>query len=114
MSDLHTLSAIELGSLIRTRKLSPVELMKSSLARAERLQPQLNCFITLCGDRALEQARQAEERVMAGERLGRLHGIPYTVKDLVNTQGVRTTFGTTLCADNVPTESAPSVERLEA
>ena len=114
MSEIHTLSATELRGLIHARKLSPVEVVQASLERAEKLQPVLNCFITLCAEQALEQARQAEARVMSGQPLGRLHGIPYTAKDLVNTKGVRTTFGTTLHANHVPTESAPAVERLEA
>lgn len=114
MTCLHTLSATELLPLIRSKQLSPVDLVRASLDRAERLQPDLNCFITLCGEQALEQARLAERAIMQGKPLGRLHGIPYTVKDLVHTAGVRTTFGTLLYQDNIPTEDAPSVARLNA
>jgi aspartyl-tRNA(Asn)/glutamyl-tRNA(Gln) amidotransferase subunit A len=114
MTALHTLSATDLIALIRSKKLSPVELVQASLDRAEQLQPVLNCFITLCGEQALAQARQAEQAIMEGKPLGRLHGIPYTVKDLVHTAGVRTTFGTVLYKDNIPTEDAPSVARLKA
>ncbi|NYT61502.1 amidase [Alcaligenaceae bacterium] len=114
MTDLHTLSATDLITLIQAKKLSPVELVQASLDRAERLQPVLNCFITLCGEQALAQARLAEQAVMQGKPLGRLHGIPYTAKDLVHTAGVRTTYGTVLYKDNIPTEDAPSVARLQA
>ena len=114
MTALHTLPATDLIALIRSKKLSPVELVQASLDRAERLQPVLNCFITLCGERAMTQAREAEKAIMEGKPTGRLHGIPYTVKDLVHTAGVRTTFGTVLYKDSVPTEDAPSVARLNA
>ena len=114
MTNFHSLSATELMVLIRTRKVSPVELMRASLVRAEALQPALNCFITLCGDQAMQKAREAEQAVMDGKPLGRLHGIPYTVKDLVNTADIRTTFGTVLHQDNIPTEDAPAVARLNA
>ena len=66
------------------------------LARAEKLQPVLNCFITLVPDQALAAAQQAEDDVMQGKPLGLLHGIPFAAKDLVNTAGVRTTFGSLL------------------
>jgi aspartyl-tRNA(Asn)/glutamyl-tRNA(Gln) amidotransferase subunit A len=114
MTDLHTLSATELVPLIQSKAISPVELVQACLDRAERLQPVLNCFITLCGDQALAQARAAEQAIMDGKPLGRLHGIPYTVKDLVHTAGVRTTYGTVLFTDNVPAEDAPSIARLNA
>lgn len=106
--------ATELATQLRARQLSPVELVSAVLARAERLQPQLNCFITLSAERALDEARQAEAAIMAGRPLGPLHGIPFTVKDLVHTEGVRTTFGTLAQQHNVPTEDAPCVARLRA
>jgi aspartyl-tRNA(Asn)/glutamyl-tRNA(Gln) amidotransferase subunit A len=112
--DLCFTPATELAVLLRSRELSPVELTKAVLARAERLQPVLNCFITLVPERALAEARRAEEDIAAGRPLGRLHGIPFTVKDLVNTEGVRTTFGAVVHRDNVPAEDAVSVARLRA
>lgn len=114
MTSLHTLSATELIPLIQAKRVSPVELMQACLDRAEHLQPLLNCFITLCGDQAMDQARAAERDIMGGKPVGRLHGIPYTVKDLVHTAGVRTTYGTVLYRDNVPAEDAPSIARLNA
>ncbi|SFV09722.1 amidase [Bradyrhizobium arachidis] len=108
------LSATELRGLIAARKLSPVEVVGAVLARAEALQSELNCFITLCGDEAMAQARAAERKMMAGEPLGLLHGLPVTVKDIVNTKGVKTTFGAVPYKDNVPTEDAVPVAKLRA
>ena len=79
------LSATELRGLIAAKRISPVEIVRAVLARAEVLQGELNCFITICGDEAMAQARAAERKVMAGEELGLLHGIPVTVKDIVTT-----------------------------
>lgn len=108
------LSATELRGLIAARKISPVEVVGAVLARAEALQPELNCFITLCDDEAMEAARAAERKVMAGEPLGLLHGIPVTVKDIVNTKGVKTTFGAVPYKDNVPAEDAVAVAKPRA
>ncbi|MGH7316457.1 MAG: amidase, partial [Candidatus Rokuibacteriota bacterium] len=113
--DLCWLPASALAPAIKRRKISPVEVMKAVLARIERLNPRLNAFVTLTADRALKDARAAERAVMKkGARLGPLHGVPFSTKDLVITKGIRTTFGTRLFADNVPTEDAPMVERLQA
>jgi len=115
MSDeLCFLSATELRARIASKAVSPVEVTRAVLARAERLQPELNCFITFCGDEAIAQARTAERAVMAGRPLGLLHGIPYTVKDIVNTKGVRTTFGALPFKDNFPDHDAVAVERMRA
>jgi len=111
---ISSLTAAQLAGLIRQKQLSPVEAVQASLDRAERLQPELNCFITICGERAMDEARQAEQAIVAGRPLGLLHGIPFTVKDLVNTAGVRTTFGTLAYRDNVPDHDAVCVARLRA
>src|ERR1700757_1643776 len=110
--DLCFLSAAELRDRIISKEISPVEVTRAVLARAEALQPELNCFITLCGEEALAQARAAERKIVAGEPLGLLHGIPLTVKDIVNTKGVRTTFGAVPYKDNVPDHDAVAVARL--
>lgn len=113
MSDeLCFLSARELRAKIISREVSPVEIMRAVVARAERMQPELNCFITLCGDQAMTEAREAERAVMTGGPLGLLHGIPYTVKDIVNTRGVRTTFGSIPYKDNIPDHDAVAVARM--
>ena len=108
------LPATELRARIAAREISPVELTAAVLARAERLQGELNCFITLCADEAMAQAKAAERQVMAGEPLGLLHGIPFTVKDIVSTKGVRTTFGAVPYQNNVPNHDAVAVARLRA
>jgi aspartyl-tRNA(Asn)/glutamyl-tRNA(Gln) amidotransferase subunit A len=113
MSELWQLPAVELRGKIAAREISPVELMETVLARADRLQPVLNCFITLVPEMAMKAARDAEDAVMQGKTLGLLHGIPYAVKDLVNTAGVRTTFGSLLYENNVPTEDAVANARMK-
>src|SRR5207244_11770260 len=107
--DLCFLSAAELRGRIISKDVSPVEVTRAVLARAEALQPELNCFITLCGEEAMSEARAAERKVMAGEPLGLLHGIPFTVKDIVNTRGLRTTFGAVPFSGNVPEDRESDV-----
>src|SRR5438132_309858 len=104
--DLCFLSATDLRGRIGRREISPLDVTRAVLARAERLQPELNCFITLCADEALAEARSAERRIMSGDPLRMLEGIPFTVKDLVNTKGVRTTFGAIPYRENVPDHDA--------
>ncbi|HTO61969.1 MAG TPA: amidase [Bradyrhizobium sp.] len=112
--NLCFLSAVELAARIARKDVSPVEVTRAVLTRAERMQGDLNCFITLCADEAIAQAQEAERQVMAGVPLGPLHGIPITVKDIVNTRGVRTTFGAVPYKDNVPDHDAVAVARLRA
>ena len=114
MSDLTRLPASILREKIAAKELSPVELTKAVLARAEKLQPVLNCFITLVPEMAMTAAHQAEDAVMQGAPLGLLHGIPFAAKDLVNTAGVRTTFGSLHHDDNVPKEDAVCAARVKA
>jgi aspartyl-tRNA(Asn)/glutamyl-tRNA(Gln) amidotransferase subunit A len=112
--DLCRLPASQLREKIAAKEISPVELMNAVLTRAEKLQPVLNCFITLIPEQAMAAARRAEDDVMQGKPLGLLHGIPYAVKDLVNTAGVRTTFGSLLHEGNVPKEDAVANARMKA
>ncbi len=107
--------ATELAGLIRKKKVSPVEVIDAVLARIEQVDPKLNAFVTLTGEEARRQAKAAERALTRrGRTLGPLHGVPFSVKDLVITKGVRTTFGTPIYRDNVPTEDAPMVARLKA
>src|SRR5437867_8167212 len=106
--------ASELAIAIAKKKVSPVEVVDAVLSRIDTLK-ELNAYVTLDAERARQTAKAAERAVMRrGARLGPLHGVPFSVKDLIITKGVRTTFGTPLYRDNVPTEDAPSVERLKA
>src|SRR5438105_11978170 len=112
--DIAYTSAAELAALIAQRVVSPVELVDIVLDRIERTQPTLNAFITVCADDARAAAKEAEAAVMRGDALGPLHGVPFAVKDLVNTAGLRTTFGSWALADSVPSADSPSVARLKA
>ena len=104
--------AVTLSRQIRTKEISPVELVDAVLHRIEALQPTVNAFITVTADDARERARRAEAAVMAGGPLGPLHGVPFSVKDLLFTRGVRTTMGSNIFADQVPGEDAVPVRRL--
>src|SRR2546421_7203975 len=112
--DLAFTSAAELAALIAQRVVSPVEIVDIVLDRIEKTQPTLNAFITVSADDARAAAKAAEAAVMRGDALGPLHGVPFAVKDLVNTVGVRTTFGSWALADNAPSADSPSVARLKA
>lgn len=113
-SELAYVSAADLARLIREKQVSAVEVMKATLARAEKAQPILNCFITICGEQALRDAEAADARQARREPLGPLHGVPLHVKDLVNTAGVRTTFGSFIHEHNVPAADQVSIARLKA
>jgi aspartyl-tRNA(Asn)/glutamyl-tRNA(Gln) amidotransferase subunit A len=113
VTDLTRLPASDLRTRIAAKEVSPVELTDAVLARAEKLQPVLNCFITLVPEQARAAAQKAEAAVMKGDALGLLHGIPFAAKDLVNTAGVRTTFGSLLHEDNVPKDDAVCAARLK-
>ena len=112
--DLAFTSAAELAALIAQRVVSPVEIVDIVLDRIEKTQPTLNAFMMVCADDARAAAKAAEAAVMRGDTLGPLHGVPFAVKDLVNTAGLRTTFGSWALADNVPRADSPSVARLKA
>ena len=104
--------ALTLARRIRTKEISPVSVVEAVLQRIEALQPTVNAFVTVTADEAREAARRAEAAVMAGEPLGPLHGVPFSVKDLLFTRGTRTTMGSLIFADQVPTEDAVPVRRL--
>ena len=106
-ADLKTIA-----QLIQKRKVSPVEVVQAHLAQIERLNPELNAIVTLAPD-VLERARAAETAVMRGEFTGALHGVPLTIKDTIETAGIRTTSGSKMRVDYVPTVDAPSVARLK-
>jgi aspartyl-tRNA(Asn)/glutamyl-tRNA(Gln) amidotransferase subunit A len=113
-TDLCFTPATELATMIRARRLSPVEVTRAVLERIERVNPKLNAFCTLTADTAMERAREAEAAVMRGGALGPLHGIPFSIKDLAFTKGVRTMSGSHIFATRVPDVDAPFVRRLKA
>ncbi|MBI4609271.1 MAG: amidase [Candidatus Rokubacteria bacterium] len=110
--DICWLPATELVALIRSRKVSPVEVTDAVLARIERLNPMLNAFCTPTPELARRAAKEAEIAIMKGEPVGLLCGVPVSIKDLVFTRGVRTTGGSRIYADFIPEEDAVAVERL--
>ena len=113
-NDLAFLPATDLVAAIRARRVSPVEIVDAVLRRIERLNPRLTAYCTVTAESARREAQNAEAAVMRGDPLGPLHGVPVSVKDLVITRGVRTTFGSCIYERNVPEEDAPLVERLRA
>ena len=113
--ELCWLPATTLASMIKRKKVSPVEVVNATLARIDAINPILNAYVTVTAEQARRDARAAERALgKRGATLGPLHGVPFSVKDLVITRGVRTTFGTPLYRDNVPTEDAPIVARLKS
>jgi aspartyl-tRNA(Asn)/glutamyl-tRNA(Gln) amidotransferase subunit A len=106
-------SAVELARMIRRKELSPVEVVTAFIRRIEAVNPKVNAFCTLTFDSALDEAKRAEQDVMKGKPLGPLHGVPFSVKDLVYTKGVRSMRGSKIFEHFIPQEDAPSVERLK-
>jgi aspartyl-tRNA(Asn)/glutamyl-tRNA(Gln) amidotransferase subunit A len=98
--------------MIATKQVSPVEVVRAHLDRIAAVDSKLRAFITVCAESALESARAAEADLMAGRVLGRLHGVPWAPKDLYSTRGVRTTGGSKILADSVPSEDSTVVARL--
>lgn len=113
-TDIGFMSAAEMAGLIAQKKLSATEAMRATLDRAEKTQAALNCFITIAADQALRDAAVADARQASGAELGPLHGVPVHVKDLVNTAGIRTTFGSFMHEHNVPAEDQVCIARLKA
>jgi aspartyl-tRNA(Asn)/glutamyl-tRNA(Gln) amidotransferase subunit A len=103
----------QLSKLIRTKKVSPVEVVDTCLKRMEELNPKLNAFITVLADQAREQARAAETEIKAGKWRGPLHGIPVGIKDFYDTAGIKTTAAFEQFKDRVPEKNAVGVRKLK-
>lgn len=114
MAQLHRMTIAELGRLVSTRRISPTELTEHFLRRIERLNPRLNAFTTVAAEQAVSDARRLTDELARGHVRGPLHGIPVGVKDLTDTAGIRTTYGSSLFADHVPANDAEPVSRLRA
>jgi amidase len=113
--DLCFTPATELQRLFRSRKASPLEVMQAVLARVDAVNPKLNAIVTLARESALKEAKTATAALKRrGKKLGPLHGVPVTIKDLTQTKGIRTTWGSKVFEDHVPTEDSLIVERLKA
>jgi aspartyl-tRNA(Asn)/glutamyl-tRNA(Gln) amidotransferase subunit A len=111
-TDLVYLSIQEAANLIAARQVSPLELTDACIGRAEKLDGELNAYITRTFETAREEARTATEEIAAGHGRGPLHGIPFAIKDLYETAGVLTTGGSKLVKEHVPAEDAETVARL--
>ena len=112
-SDLVRSDATRLAELIRARQISPVEVMQAHLDRIGAVNPKINAIVTVASD-AMEAAKAAEAKVLAGEALGPLHGVPFTAKDSIDTAGVMTRRGSPIFRGRIPDADATSVARLKA
>jgi len=112
--ELSFTPAYQLAEMIRSKQLSPVELMEITLKRIKEINPKLNAYLTLAEDEAMKGAREAERAINTGANLGLLHGIPISIKDLVVTKGLRTTMGSLAYKDFVPDTEGTMVQRLKA
>ena len=112
--DLAFTSTTELRTLIAGKQVSPVEVTELYLQRIGRLDSKLNSYLTVTAGQAMDSARDAEAAMARGDDLGLLHGVPISIKDLELTRGVRTTSGSVIFKDRVPTEDSIVVERVKA
>jgi Asp-tRNA(Asn)/Glu-tRNA(Gln) amidotransferase A subunit family amidase len=110
--DLCYTPVTELVRLIRTREVSPVEVMRNALVRADEVEPHINAFVFLDGERALAEAEAAESAMAGGAPLGPLHGVPVSIKDLIEVAGMPCSYGSLTMTGHVPEHDAPSVARL--
>ena len=112
MDDIVFASVRTIARAVREREVSSEEVVRAHLERIDQVNPVLNAVVHICADRALDEARKADEAVAGGEELGPLHGVPMTIKDSLDTAGVRTTAGTVGRRHDVPTEDATCVARM--
>lgn len=113
VAELCFWSATEMAAAVKKKKLSPVEIVDALLARIEKVNPKVNAYCTVVPEMAREAAKKAETEVMRGEKVGPLHGVPVSIKDLTITAGIRTTWGSKIYEHFVPEEDALSVQRLK-
>jgi aspartyl-tRNA(Asn)/glutamyl-tRNA(Gln) amidotransferase subunit A len=114
LNDFRYMTAIDMLHLLRTKQVSPIEIVESALRRVEASQSSLNAFVTITPDLAMEAARRAEKAIVAGEEHGLLTGIPISIKDLTAVKGVRFTSGSRTLADFVARVDSPASERVKA
>ena len=112
MTDLRHITIAEAAALIEARRLSPVELTEAKLKLVADLDPKIDAFITVTADRAREQAKAAEAEIAAGRYRGPLHGIPFGLKDIFDTAGIRTTANSKILIDNVPERDATTAAMI--
>ncbi|PFJ96581.1 Asp-tRNA(Asn)/Glu-tRNA(Gln) amidotransferase GatCAB subunit A [Priestia megaterium] len=113
LKELNKMNIDEVSLLMEQRKLSPTELVKSTLEKISNENSNTNSFITVCGEKALKTAKDLEKELLEGKIRSKLHGVPIALKDLIFTKGIRTTMGSKLYKDFVPDTNATIVEKLE-
>ncbi|MDD5127578.1 MAG: amidase [Dehalococcoidales bacterium] len=113
-NEICFLTAVQMAEAVRKKRLSPVEITEAFLRRIEQINPSFNAYCTVAAESAFKQAQEAEDMVMRKARLGVLHGVPVAVKDFVFTKGIRTTAGSKIYEDFIPSQDAVIVERLKA
>jgi amidase len=111
--DLCQTPAVDLARMIRSRELSAAELLAATLARIEAVNPPVNAIVTLAAEQALSAAAELDSLAARGSFRGPLHGLPIAVKDLAETAGIRTTYGSPIYASYVPSSDAPHVTLLK-
>jgi aspartyl-tRNA(Asn)/glutamyl-tRNA(Gln) amidotransferase subunit A len=111
--ELTSLTLHQAAEMLRRKEVSPVEMTRAHLERIQAMDDKLNAFITVTPELALQQARQAEQEIRSGDYKGILHGIPLGIKDLFETEGIRTTAGSTFFADYIPDTDAAVVQKLK-
>src|SRR5262245_34837876 len=114
LQQVCAMSAVDLAAKLARKEVSAREVMSAHLAQIERVNPGVNAVVTLVAERAMADAARADEAIMRREPIGVLHGLPVAHKDLVETAGIRTTFGSPFYRDNVPTHDAPIVTKIRA
>ena len=114
MADLWKISGLQLARMISSKKVKPSEVMGAILARIEKVNPKLNAYCTLAQESAMAEARAADKKVTRAKSLGLLFGVPVSIKDLIFTKGLRTTFGSRMHENFIPDQDEVVVERLKA
>ena len=112
--DLCYMSAVEMGTKIKTQELSSLEITEAIIERIEKVNPLINAFCTPTFEIARDMAKKADEMVRKGEEIGPLHGIPTSIKDLMQTKGIKTTYGSILYKDFIPEIDDVAVQRLKS
>ena len=113
-ADILLLSSVEMRRRIGSKEISPVELLEACIDRIAEINPAVNAVTATCYTRARKEAKAAEKAVRDGDELGALHGLPVGVKDLENTGGLLTTYGSPLYKDNIPENDTVMVARVRA
>ena len=112
-NSITSLSASEISENIRTKELSPVEVTRAHLDRIEKFNNDYIAFVTVVAEQALTAAKAAEAEITSGRYRGPLHGIPFGAKDIYNSNGIRTTHGSSFYRDNIPNDNAECINRLQ-